>query len=155
MGNRVGALKRWANPTHRPHVAEANRRWWADPENRATRIAQIKAGRIDGKKPDNYKYKNLRTRGEDRKFERHLFVRYGIMLEDYERMYRQQNGACAFCRRRPERMKLHVDHDHRTGHIRGLLCAPCNRALGMLEGNMERVIEYLRKEVSVPSCLDE
>lgn len=80
-----------------------------------------------------------------------LFLRYGITLEEYEIVFRRQNGVCAFCGRRPSRNRLAVDHDHRTGRFRGLLCTPCNRALGNLEANMDRVVKYLRGEVSVPS----
>jgi hypothetical protein len=80
---------------------------------------------------------------------------YGITIEVYEEMLRQQNGVCAICKN-PERVRkagtqeskaLSVDHDHRTGRIRGLLCTNCNTALGLLFENTTMcfaVVEYIR-----------
>lgn len=58
---------------------------------------------------------------------------FGITIEDYERMFVQQNGVCAVCSSPPAAKKaLAVDHCHESGLIRGLLCDPCNTALGLL-----------------------
>lgn len=54
--------------------------------------------------------------------------KYGLTVEDYERMKRQQRGRCAICRKKSDR--LDVDHCHRTGQVRGLLCVRCNRMIG-------------------------
>jgi len=82
--------------------------------------------------------------------------RYGIGIEDYDQMLMLQNHHCALCDRTPEQElygRLNVDHDHRTGVIRGLLCTPCNHALGVLgddvEG-LERAIDYLQKPREIP-----
>jgi len=53
----------------------------------------------------------------------------GVSLEQYEEMLARQNGGCAICGNPPKTRRLDVDHDHRTGKIRGLLCHRCNRAL--------------------------
>ena len=73
---------------------------------------------------------------------------YGITLEQYEEIFKKQNGLCAICGSPPRgRMKnLSVDHDHVTNNVRGLLCVTCNRALGYLE-NPEwhsKATEYLQ-----------
>jgi hypothetical protein len=83
-----------------------------------------------------------------------LWTKYHITLAQYDRMLDQQNGVCTICGKPPRRNRLHVDHDHSTGIIRGLLCAPCNRHVGYLEKiwRRERVLAYLcGGEVSVPS----
>lgn len=54
---------------------------------------------------------------------------YGISLEQYEAMARQQGGVCKLCGHPPKKRRLYVDHDHRTKRVRGLLCFRCNRAL--------------------------
>lgn len=63
--------------------------------------------------------------------------RYSLGIElteaDYDRMLKQQKGRCAICRRPPRTRRLDVDHDHKTGRIRGLLCSNCNRFFGRLE----------------------
>ena len=53
----------------------------------------------------------------------HLKRKYGLTLEEYDAMLEAQGGVCAICGEpRPEERTLHVDHDHETGAIRGLLC---------------------------------
>ena len=63
-----------------------------------------------------------------------LLRRYGITLAQYQQMLNSQGGACAICRQKKKRT-LHVDHNHRTGSVRGLLCDYCNRRLGYLGDN--------------------
>ena len=60
-----------------------------------------------------------------------LKSRYGITAADFQRMEESQGGGCAICRRPPARGRLHVDHCHSTGQVRGLLCGPCNRMIGL------------------------
>lgn len=57
----------------------------------------------------------------------HLKRRYGITAAEYDERKAAQGGLCALCR---EREAEHVDHDHRTGEVRGLLCSCCNQGLG-------------------------
>lgn len=59
-----------------------------------------------------------------------LMSLYGITLEQYEQMLTAQNGVCAICGRIPTGRSLHVDHNHKTGEVRGLLCHSCNFAIG-------------------------
>lgn len=75
---------------------------------------------------------------------------YGIVVEDYDRLYVAQGGRCAICGSVvPGGCFTHfaVDHDHHTGKIRGLLCTACNRALGLFHDNpvtLELAAQYLR-----------
>jgi hypothetical protein len=77
---------------------------------------------------------------------------YGITVEIYEQMVVDQRGVCAICGSAPTGKrnftKLHVDHDHVTSRVRGLLCGRCNLAIGMLADNQEhlfKALEYLEK----------
>lgn len=58
---------------------------------------------------------------------------YGITLEQYEAKFGAQKGLCAICQKPPTRKRLAVDHDHRSGKIRDLLCSYCNFLVGTLE----------------------
>lgn len=62
---------------------------------------------------------------------------YGLSLEEYNGLLELQGNRCAICKRDASRWKykLAVDHDHLTGVVHGLLCQPCNRALGYLENS--------------------
>jgi hypothetical protein len=53
----------------------------------------------------------------------------GVTVEQYDELLASQHGGCAICGAPPKTRRLDVDHDHRTGKIRGLLCHRCNRAL--------------------------
>lgn len=76
--------------------------------------------------------------------------RYGISVEDYEALLSAQNGRCALCPKTPDQERygnLNVDHCHETNRIRGLLCTPCNHAIGQLgdtEASIFKALEYLR-----------
>lgn len=54
---------------------------------------------------------------------------YGITATGYDALLAAQGGRCAICRARPKSKRLAVDHDHKTGAVRGLLCARCNHDL--------------------------
>jgi hypothetical protein len=49
--------------------------------------------------------------------------------ELYDRLLAEQDGHCALCETTPKTRRLHIDHDHATGRVRGLLCFRCNNAL--------------------------
>jgi hypothetical protein len=76
---------------------------------------------------------------------------YGITLADYDALMRKQAGVCAVCRKAPagrhsRDVRLVVDHCHKTGVTRGLLCNNCNRAIGLLGDDpilLRRAIAYL------------
>ena len=70
----------------------------------------------------------------------HLKRTFGMTEEEYQRRLREQGGRCAVCKRPPKPGKsLHVDHDHETGHVRGLLCFSCNAALGHFQDDLARI----------------
>lgn len=73
---------------------------------------------------------------------------YGITLDDYNRMFQEQNGCCKICGKHQQDLKasLHVDHNHMTGKVRGLLCHHCNVGIGHFEDNivlLSNAITYL------------
>lgn len=75
----------------------------------------------------------------------HIKRTYNLTPDEYFTMLENQGGGCKLCGRRPNgKNKLPIDHNHKTGAVRGILCTPCNRALGILEDNMEKVLEYLK-----------
>jgi hypothetical protein len=66
----------------------------------------------------------------------HLKRRYGIGAKEVEELIREQGDVCAICDRpNPE----HVDHDHATGQVRGVLCFNCNGGLGQFGDDAQRL----------------
>lgn len=78
------------------------------------------------------------------KREQRLRASYGIGFKKYERIFHAQDGRCAICRVKgnldpSKKLPFHVDHDHATGKVRGLLCTRCNIGLGMMKENAENL----------------
>lgn len=80
----------------------------------------------------------------------HLIKKFGITLEESDRILAMQGGVCAICHipfSDPRGYSPHVDHDHSTGKVRGLLCVLCNGGLGGFKDNIDGLysaIEYLK-----------
>jgi len=53
--------------------------------------------------------------------------KYGITIKQYNLMLKQQGGVCKLCKRPPKSVRLAVDHDHKSGRVRGLLCFQDNK----------------------------
>lgn len=87
---------------------------------------------------EGYDFIKDRTRNLKRKF--------SMSLDDYSKLFNSQLGVCKVCLK-PSDKTLHVDHNHLTGEIRGLLCQRCNHTIGLLEEDPDLVMkmyEYLR-----------
>jgi hypothetical protein len=74
---------------------------------------------------------------------------YGITVEEYDQMVEEQNGRCKICGTDEpggNRKRFSIDHNHKTGEVRGLLCNPCNAALGLFKDNptiLQSALTYL------------
>jgi hypothetical protein len=92
-----------------------------------------------------------------RQREQGLKVRYGLTISEYESRLAAQRDKCAICGSEFAggrwKRRFSVDHDHKTGHIRGLLCGSCNRGLGDFRDNplfLLKAIAYLQRSMSAP-----
>lgn len=93
-----------------------------------------------------------RIRGHQRQ------AKYGLAPDAYQELVRQQDGRCAVCGTSDtgavHKQALCVDHNHETGAVRGLLCDPCNRAIGLLGDSPDRIFAaalYLLTHEGAPS----
>lgn len=95
--------------------------------------------------PENREKINARTR------QCYLKSAYGLSLEAYKLLFVKQYGKCKICYKHQSELdeRLSVDHDHKTGKVRGLLCRGCNRLLGYLENSTSIILcrakEYLNE----------
>lgn len=91
------------------------------------------------------------SRSYEFKRRHHLMVKFGITLEEYESLLKGQHGVCGICQCEltdPRGFAPHLDHDHETGRVRGILCQGCNNGLGNFKDSistLQKAINYLSK----------
>src|SRR5262249_34843744 len=112
-------------------------RYAEDPKYRKRTIAIANAWRTSNK--DKINAERRLRRATDPEFRKQCAIsdrrdnlkrRYGITIDDYNRLFKKQKGRCNICRKKSRRRRLYVDHDHRRKFVRQLLCNPCNIGLG-------------------------
>lgn len=75
-------------------------------------------------------------------------ARYKVSIDYIKSLFECQSGKCAICGNPIEFETSRIDHDHRTGKVRGLLCVSCNTGIGLLQDSpsvLERAAEYIRE----------
>ena len=89
----------------------------------------------------------------------HLKKQYGITIDDYDKILADQGNVCAICRGGTSKRHFAVDHNHKSGQIRGLLCARCNRGLSVFMDridNLRAAVKYMKDDgAKVKKVLDE
>lgn len=99
------------------------------------------------KNPDKIKKnaKNFRINNPKAYYNSQYKSKYGISIEEYNRLFDIQKGQCKICKIDSKELprKLAVDHNHVTGKVRGLLCGNCNVAIGNLKESVIIIKEAL------------
>jgi hypothetical protein len=126
--------------------AAYSREWAA--ANRGKRSAYSRAWNAKNKDKKDALGRAWREANRDRIRDRVLRKRYNMTLGQHDALLASQGGRCAVCSADEPggAGAWHVDHDHSTGEVRGLLCALCNVGLGMFKDNvdiMQRAVAYL------------
>lgn len=170
------AYSSWCNLRryHRLNMQESWKNdFWAFIKDVPEKPKSAQAQRCDSTKPwgkDNFYWKEKRVASEDRKeymrkwhrqarlanadyyMDIDLRKKYGVTLEWYRNTLAKQNNVCAICKHpetavvRGKVIAMPIDHDHKTGKARGLLCTKCNRGLGLFRDNkdiLQVAIQYL------------
>ncbi len=118
---------------HPEAVRAVNQKYWASENGKA---------RVRASKARHYEKNKLRQR----------LAKYSISVEDYRELVECQGGVCAICGQPETAMRagkvkeLHIDHDHATDTVRGLLCGRCNVGIGMFcedEVRLRAAVVYL------------
>jgi len=126
---------------HNPKELKAYQKAWRESEKgKAYQKEYQKSWRESSKGKENY-----------------LKKKYNLTIEEYDKMVKKQNNKCAICgncettKRNRKTNVLVVDHNHKTGKVRGLLCRDCNLTLGHLNEDifiLKNCIKYLEKWAS-------
>jgi len=132
-------------------IAEGKKYYWTGRECRNGHLARrfavnglcVKCGHDNAVKRNKTARVQLRTAN--------ALKRYGLSVDEYQALLRAQNNKCAICEAPfgdERKTAPHVDHDHDTGTVRGLLCWACNFGLGHFQDCREILIlaaAYLKK----------
>jgi Recombination endonuclease VII len=98
--------------------------------------------------------RKYRAKNPDKISEGRIKLRYGISISEYQDLYNKQEGQCAICKTHlnldvtDKKTKAHIDHNHTTGEVRGLLCNNCNAGIGFLQDSAlvcKLAADYLSK----------
>lgn len=105
---------------------------------------------IENKQEIDQKHAEYYLKYKDKIKYTNIKKKYNITKEDLDTLYLDCNGSCSICKLpekdNPGGKALHIDHDHKTGKVRGLLCNNCNSGIGYLKDNielLEAAIQYL------------
>lgn len=131
--------RRQQDPLFREQEKQIERdKYASDPEYRTRKLQRNKAWREAN--PEAHK-RNILIQ--------HLKKRFGITIEQYEEMLQRQQNTCAICKQPSKNARrLDIDHCHKTGQVRGLLCNDCNTGLGRFRESLtslQNAIDYLTK----------
>lgn len=126
-------MKKWRAANKERLRAYDKNRYAADPEGQRARVKEYYRNNADKRREYGRKYhqenrEDCLARQKKWAERRRKELRYGITPEQWQAMWESQGEACAICGTASDRP--HVDHDHKTGVVRGILCHHCNVGLG-------------------------
>lgn len=145
--------KKWLKETPKEDREKIDRSTWK-PKNRTMSICHPNErdrgnGLCQACYIKDYRKKNL-LKIKVKASEKHLNLKYGITEEQRREIDIKQGGKCALCFKPPHPGKrLHVDHNHSTGLVRGLLCPPCNWYMAKVDKDVQ-ILDRMRnyREIS-------
>lgn len=142
--------KAWreANPEK---AKELGTRWRKNNPEKAREISRAFEARHKEKRAE--KNRKWAAANRERKNASRRKCVYGVTAEEYARMNAEQGGLCAICGGTNGEKQLAVDHCHKTGIVRQLLCGCCNTSLGGFRDSIElllKAIEYLKRHQRTP-----
>ena len=92
--------------------------------------------------------KKYREQKKEKVKDYQLKRKFGLSLDEYQKMLEEQKGVCKICGQVENNKQLAVDHWHTTGQIRGLLCGSCNRGIGYFRDSQDlllKAVQYLNE----------
>ena len=121
-----------------------------NPEKRKKRASEWHKNNKDAISERHRVYYQMKKNKDSFRNRKYLKL-YNISIDDYNDMFIHQSGKCVICGVHQSELnrRLHVDHCHETGKVRGLLCGKCNRGLGLFCDNTQLVsnaLKYLEME---------
>jgi hypothetical protein len=125
---------------------EQNRRWYWKNHDKVIASYNKNKEKYKEKRHQWYEnwYKNHGVEYQENKRNQYLEKKYGLTTDQKRKLCEDSNWECKICHKKVETLrKAHIDHDHKTGKIRGILCSKCNLGLGMFDDS----INYLKSAI--------
>lgn len=150
--NKQGARQSEENKKYMKKYYQENKEKWKRTKEQQEKINASKrekyANDAEYRESIKKKVSEYNKKHPEVKKNSHLVYDFGITLEDYNDMLIKQDFKCAICGSKlPKNSKAKhfvVDHDHKTGKVRGLLCQCCNFGLGQFQDNIENLKNAIR-----------
>jgi len=124
----------------RGHDMSITRRRYSNGDTYCYECKKIRQQQYRIKYPDRYlKYYKTSNRRKN----------YNLEPHEYDKLIQDANNLCMICKSPPGRKSLNIDHDHKTGKVRGLLCHGCNTAIGLMKDDVNiltKAIKYLKRK---------
>lgn len=98
------------------------------------------------KKAEAKRAKKYRLKNKKKLLNQRYLKNYGITTDEKMNLLKQQKGCCEICKNKVNMVSGHIDHNYKTGKVRGILCKKCNTAIGLFKdnlNNLKKAIEYL------------
>lgn len=141
---RNAKVREWRKKNIEDQRSKQRERYHRNKEQRAAYIKQWK--KDNPEKQAGYEAKWAAKETKAQKRNRHLKQKYGITHEEYQAMVDERNNCCDICKQQPRDGRyLVVDHCHKTGKIRGLLCDACNTGIGLLGDNPKELLLRMKR----------
>ncbi len=127
---------------HQKRLADQRKRRAQDPEKHRLYMRAWRAAHAD---EYNERTRIYRAAHPEKLRCLNLRKKHGISLEQFNELFLSQGSVCAICRGdKPKGKNWHVDHCHRNGQIRGILCHPCNLMIGQADDNIQTLQAAVR-----------
>lgn len=133
---------------------ERNRAWFATHPNYKKEWREANPDKVEAhnKKSNNKRrgarseyFKLVWNRDKEKDKARWRQRNYGVTPEQFSALRSTHNDCCAICKGKFEdESKIQIDHCHKTGAVRGLLCGSCNRGLGCFGDDVDRIRQAMR-----------
>jgi hypothetical protein len=126
--------RQWRKNNRKKHRDYSNQYYREHPEQ-----VKAKTKEWNESNPEKRQKISLKYNRSEKRRENLLKVNYSLSLAEYNSILLKQNGVCKICGIAPNEKRLYVDHDHKTGKIRGLLCTKCNFGIGLFADDIGRM----------------
>lgn len=148
----VARINKWAKE-NRDKTRKYKQKW--SEENREQNLEIQREYRENNREKQREYARKYKEKNPNAKRNSTYKRKYGITLAEYDVMFEDQNGTCSICKLPEINRRLAVDHDHKTGKVRSLLCTRCNMVIGLMEENTESLnnaIKYIERHKDAEVC---